>query len=264
MQLLERAIPGRAFPSAEASRSCLFSKSASPRELVSPKESASPRGSTVSPIQASGTSRRKGKKGGRGRTDTHPNSCSSSHSPAALHSVGPAQDDADMEVDLDMTPNNSYTSSSGGRRNELHRQITIQLGHYLRRLTGIAANLQQHRRTQQSIHSPENATYTGKLPTEDDWGCAWSLRACLTFMTEIQPPQQRSWIFDEAAASSLADFLGRPGERGARPGREWAKHDWARALVTVHNLAQDFAFGELDHHKMTEYEYAVLEAFAVD
>jgi len=172
-----------------------------------------------------------------------------------------------MDIDFDVAPSDLYQASPGVGRDELHRQMAIQLGQHLRALTGIAVSLQEHRRTHESIYSPANTKYAKTLPTENDWRRAWPLRECLKFMTTIQPSQRRSWIFGEAEASSLADFLGLPGEeggRGARPGREWAKHDWARALTMVQKLAQDFDYGELDHERMADYEYAVMAIFAVN
>lgn len=55
-----------------------------------------------------------------------------------------------------------------------------------------------------------------------------------------------------------------PGEKGARPGREWAKHDWGRELLVVTNLAKDFEYEDLNQSKMVNYEYAVMDVFAID
>jgi len=221
--------------------------------------------STAASIHASGASQ--WRRGGQSRPHTHSPAVKPrlSPPPPALHPVHARYNDVVMEIDMDPSSSNEPRQASrGDRRDELHRQMAHELGQYLRKLTGKAASLQQHRRTNESIYSPANAKYTGDIPNESDWGSAWSLRECLKFVAKILPSQRRPSSFGETEASSLADFLGLPGERGARPGREWAKHDWGRELMTVQKLAQDFEFIELGDRKMAEYEYAVMEIFSID
>ena len=123
--------------------------------------------------------------------------------------------------------------------------------------------MQQFRLEHESMHSP-SAKFTGELPTETDWSHAWSLRDCLRFLAKVPPPHRRLWTFEDGEASSLADFLGLPGEKGARPGREWAKHDWRRELSVITRLTKDFGFEDLEESKLVEYEHAVMETFASD
>jgi hypothetical protein len=170
-----------------------------------------------------------------------------------------------MEIDTDGEHAiQNKSGSSKDRRDVLHKRMAEGLSQQLRKLTGKAANLQQHRREHESLYSPSDVTFTGKLPAESDWCRVWCLRDCLRFLARIPPPQRRSWTFGDGEASSLADFLGFPGEKGARPGREWAKYDWGRELLVVKRLAEDFEFEGLTQSKMAEYEYAVMEVFAID
>jgi len=230
-QLLERAVPGFSLSSAAS-------------------------------IHASGASR--GRRAGQSRAYLH--SAPAYHSPT-LRPPSASQVDVVMEIDMegDLSPGKDLSQASpGDRRDEVHRQMVYELGQHLRSLTGQAASLQQHRRANESRYSPANAKFAESLPSESDWSRTWTLRESLKFVAKIPPPRSRSWTFGESEASSLADFLGLPGEKGARPGREWAKHDWGRELMVVKRLAEDFEFGDLNHGQMAEYEYEVMSVFAVD
>lgn len=187
-------------------------------------------------------------------------------SPPTPYSGPSAEDHGGMEIDTDdgraMLSNMSQDVPPKDHRDILHTEMIKDLGQRLRELTGRLARLQQYRREHESIYSPSNAKFSGEIPSENDWSRAWCLRDCLRFVAKVAPAQRRSWSFGDGEASSLADFLGIQGEKGARPGREWAKHDWWRELVVVKKLAKDFEFEDLDDSKMAEYEYAVAEVFA--
>ena len=203
-------------------------------------------------------------RGKRSTIDTSSATFASSNTTS--YPVPSTEDHESMEVDTNgyhaALDNILLPLSPRNRRDVLHRMMVEEIGQYLRKLTGKAAKLQQYRREHESIYSSSNESFTGTLPTESDWSHAWCLRDCLTFLTQIPPLQRRSWSFKDGEASSLADFLGLPGENGARPGREWAKYDWRRELLMVTNLAKAFEFEDLDQSKMAQYEYAVMEVFA--
>ena len=189
----------------------------------------------------------------------------SNSKPYPVYNTG---DPGGMEVDGDgdhaILNNLLQSVSPKDHRDVLHRQMAEDLGQHLRKLTGKAAKLQQYRREHESMYSPSNTKFSGTLPTESDWSRVWCLRDCLRMLAKIPPPHRRSWTFGDGEASSLADFLGLPGEKGARPGREWAKHDWGRELLVVTNLAKDFEYEDLNQSKMVNYEYAVMDVFAID
>jgi len=149
-------------------------------------------------------------------------------------------------------------------RDEVHKQLARDLQGHVRQVTGFAAILQAERRRTDSRHSSLNK-YAGTLPTEDEWKEAWSVRECLKLVAKIPPRQLRAtWTFSDGDASFLADFLGMPGDKGARKGREWAKNDWARAVMTVFRLAEDFGYDGFDRLKLAEYEYSIMDVFAMD
>ncbi|KAF8529046.1 PIN domain-containing protein [Hysterangium stoloniferum] len=195
-----------------------------------------------------------------------PIATSQARGPPPSYPVHDSELDKGMEVDMEDPPAQSGNprTTLPRRRDDIHQHLTKDIQYHIRMLTGKASRLQQDRRDTESMYSSINVKFTGPLPTENDWARSWSMRDCLKFLVKIPPPRQRTWSFGDAEASSLADFLGLPGERGARPGREWAKHDWGRELLKVSRLAQDLDYAALDQRKLAEYEYAVLEAFAAD
>jgi len=165
-------------------------------------------------------------RGPHGQGSTTVVSTSSNPIPYSVHSY---EDHGGMEIHLDgdhtMLSNSPQSVLPRNRRDVLHKQMAEDLREHIRTLTGKAAKLQQYRREHESMHSPSNVKFSEVLPSKNDWSHVWSLRDCLKFLVKIPPPQRRSWTFGDGEASSLADFLGMPGEKGARPGREWAKHD---------------------------------------
>ena len=224
-----------------------------------------------------GTSGAKGKAvqaGPSSRRMAQPNAAAGHAWPAAPRVGAPidshtGSSHGSMEIDMEDMSVEAQTMSmptSGLQwRDELHRQLAQELITHARSITGLAAILQAKRRKEDSIYSPMNK-YTGPLPTESDWRDGqWSVRDCLKMVAKIPPKHPRTdWTFGDGEASFLADFLGLPGEKGARKGREWAKNDWNRAVLTVSRLAQGFGYGGFDNVKQTECEYHIMEVFAID
>ncbi|KIJ56698.1 hypothetical protein M422DRAFT_238313 [Sphaerobolus stellatus SS14] len=170
---------------------------------------------------------------------------------------------AAMEIDMDDVENPPTTV--GQHRDELHRRLVEELRMHVRNITGKAAGLQRYRREHESQYSPMNRRYAGTLPTEADWRMDWSVRDCLKFLVKIPPSKPKaSWIFGDGDATSLADFVAISGERGARKGREWAKNDWTRNVTTIAELAGAFEYEGLYTGRLAEYEYSIMEVFALD
>lgn len=137
-----------------------------------------------------------------------------------------------------------------------------ELHNHVRKIIGKATHLQQQRRRTESQYSHANMLFRGDLPAEGDWIENWSIRECLRYLVKILPPKnKRSHPFEEGDASSLSDFLSLPGERGARPGREWSKTDWTRELAKISQLAQDYDYEGLDSEMLHNYQSYVLMVF---
>ncbi|GJJ07481.1 hypothetical protein Clacol_001683 [Clathrus columnatus] len=165
----------------------------------------------------------------------------------------------DMDMDMDTI---IESPSPLQRRDYLHQCIVSELQDHIRRIVEKATRLQEQRRKNESRYSRANSLFTGSLPTEEDWIQGWAIRDCLRYLIKILPPKlSRGEPFEEGDASSLADFLSLPGEKGARPGREWSKNDWGRELMKVSRLAQDYEYEGLDSNTLHNYEYRILTAF---
>jgi len=220
----------------------------------------------VPSVVASTHASSQGSRGRQARSGARPVSIATSlvRSSPPPYPVHDSEADKRMEVDMEDSPASNPHTTLLRRRDDLHQHLTTDIQYHIRMLTGKASRLQQNRRDTESMYSSANAKFTGTLPTENDWARSWSMRDCLKFLAKIPPLRQRTWSFSDADASSLADFLGLSGERGARPGREWAKYDWGRELLKVSRLAQDFDYAALDRRKLAEYECNVIEAFAAD
>lgn len=170
--------------------------------------------------------------------------------------------DVDMDVDVDVDPKSLMTPRSPPQwRDYLHRCAASELQSHVRKIVENALRLQRERQKTESRHSRANALFRGDLPTEDgirDLG----IRECLRFLVKILPPRlERSHPLLEGDASSLADFLSLPGERGARPGREWSRKDWERELLRISHLAEDYNYDGLTSEAMYNYQSYVSIAF---
>lgn len=177
-------------------------------------------------------------------------------------------DESHSSMDIDMEeptigPSHTISKTIGHYRDEVHQQLIEELRLHVRHLTGKVGALQMERRRNESRFSPLNK-FSGILPSEDDWMKDWSVRECLQFIAKIVPPQpQPTRRFGESEASSLADFLAKHGEKGARRGREWAKKDWMRQITSVVRLAETFEYAELGKVNLAVYEHQLMDIFAI-